>query len=107
MSKDEEIEDEDELEAPEDDSDVALVPNDAADPHAIVSRKIPQKIRDRYEVISYRNAAVILTETRAAEFGQIVDALNDFSITTQMIRTAGGNESDMPKLLSTTLRPLR
>jgi len=33
-------------------ADVALSPNDNADPQVIVDRKVPQKIRDKYEVIS-------------------------------------------------------
>ena len=85
---------------------VALAPNEAADPQAIVDRKVPQDIRDKYEVISYRNAAVILAETRHSEFTEILDALRAFTITTKMIRKAGGNESEMPKEFSKTLRPL-
>lgn len=88
-------------------SDVSLVPGDAADPQAIVDAKIPQDIRKKYDVISFRNAAVILSESRANEFAEILDALRSFAITTTMIRTAGGNESDIPKLLSTQLRPQR
>jgi hypothetical protein len=34
------------------------------------------------------------------EFDEIIQALEAFTITTQMIRTAGGNESDMPKVFS-------
>jgi Restriction endonuclease BglII len=86
--------------------DVALAPNENADPQSVTNRKIPSDIRDKYEVISYRNAAVILAETRLSEFNELLDALRAFSITTTMIRTAGGNESDMPKELSNKLRPL-
>jgi hypothetical protein len=39
-------------------SDVALHP-EGADPQAAVVRKIPSDIIDRYEVYSYKNAAVI------------------------------------------------
>jgi len=85
---------------------VAFVPGDTGDPYSIVEAKIPRDIRDRYEIYSYRNAAVILSETRAAEFGELLAALRSFSITTTMIRTAGGNESDVPKLVSGILRPL-
>jgi len=35
-----------------------------------------------------------------------LDALRTFAITTRMIRIAGGNESEMPKLFSQKLRPL-
>ena len=86
--------------------DVALAPNEAADPEAVVHRKVPSDIRDKYEIVSYRNAAVILAETRPEEFGEILDALRNFTITTRMIRVAGGNESEMPKLFSQRLRPL-
>jgi len=85
---------------------VAAAPSDTADPQDLVDAKIPQDIRDKYEIYSYRNAAVILAESHAEEFSEVMQALRDFSITTAMIRTAGGNESDIPKLLSRTLRPL-
>jgi len=87
-------------------SDVALRPSDAADPQSIVDAKIPEDIRKKYDVFSYRNAAVILAESRRSEFEELLQALRDFTITTKMIRTAGGNESDIPKLLSEKLRPL-
>lgn len=86
---------------------IALEPSDTtADPQAVVDAKIPQDIRDLYEVYSYRNAAVILSETRTEEFNDLLNALRAFRITKSMIRTAGGNESDIPKLLSNSLRPL-
>jgi Restriction endonuclease BglII len=80
-------------------------PNEAADPPNIASAKVPADIYARYEVLSYRNAAVILAETHPAEFFELLTALRSFSITTEMIRRAGGNESEMPKLFSATLRP--
>jgi hypothetical protein len=101
--------DEDDDDSSEEESlvdDVALAPNDAADPQTIVDRKVPADIRAKYEIISYRNAAVILAETRPIEFGEILDALRDFTITTRMIRIAGGNESEIPKVFSKRLRPL-
>jgi Restriction endonuclease BglII len=85
---------------------VAAAPSDTGDPTAIVEAKIPEDIRGKYEIYSYRNAATILSETRKAEFGDLLKALRDFKITKKMIRTAGGNESEIPKLLSATLRPL-
>jgi hypothetical protein len=93
-----------EQEATEDE--VASAPSDTGDPAAIVAAKIPEDIRERYEVYSYRNAAVILSETRSTEFTDLLTALREFKITKNMIRTAGGNESEIPKLLSNTLRPL-
>jgi hypothetical protein len=85
---------------------IASAPSDTGDPPAMVEAKIPEDIRRRYEVYSYRNAAVILSEARASEFADLLTALREFKITTKMIRTAGGNESQIPKLFSNTLRPL-
>ena len=85
---------------------VTLVPTETADPAAVIEAKIPQDIRDLYDVYSYRNAAVILSETRTEEFNELLETLRNFRITKAMIRTAGGNESDIPKLLSGSLRPL-
>jgi hypothetical protein len=85
---------------------IAISPNEVADPQEIVDAKIPGDIRSRYEIYSYRNAAVILSETRKKQFEEILDALRSFSLTTTMIRTAGGNESEIPKIFSKTLRPL-
>ncbi len=85
--------------------DVALTPNDAADPIDLVRKLIPADIFEKYEVISYRNAAVILNETRRTEFDEILATLRGFTITSDLIRKAGGNESEIPKLLSASLRP--
>jgi len=84
----------------------AAAPSDMGDPASIIEAKIPEDIRDRYEIFSYRNAATILSETRNAEFSDLLQALRKFKITKRMIRIAGGNESDIPKLFSGTLRPL-
>ena len=61
---------------------VALKPSEAADPASIVEAKIPKDIRELYEIYSYRNAAVILSETRTQEFNELLNALRDFKITT-------------------------
>jgi hypothetical protein len=83
---------------------VALNPSETGDPVDVVERAIPEDIRGRYEVHSYRNAAVILSQAKRVEFDDLLTALRAFRITTSMIRTAGGNESEIPKQLSTTLR---
>ena len=101
-----ELDDENESENLATQDDVALAPNETADSRAIIEKKIPKAVREKYEVVSYRNAAVILAEAWKAEFDEILESLMAFSITTKMIRTAGGNESEMPKLFSKTLRPL-
>lgn len=85
---------------------VAEAPNETSDPKSVVDAAIPADIRAKYEIYSYRSAAVILGQSHPAEFAELMETLRNFSITTTMIRTAGGNESDIPKLLTARLRPL-
>src|SRR6185437_6523687 len=106
MTDDDPDDDDEAMERPPSLDGLSLAPNEAADPPTIVERKVPSDICKKYEVVSYRNAAVILAETRPVEFAEILEALRTFSITTKMIRIAGGNESEMPKVFSQKLRPL-
>jgi hypothetical protein len=71
-------------------ADVALRPNENADAQSLVDAKVPQGIREKYEIYSYRNAAIILSEAHSTEYAELIDALKDFSITTAMIKKAGG-----------------
>lgn len=103
MSDDEDLEDDFEAEVSKDE--VAHGPGEAADPQWLVDLKVPADIRAKYEIYSYRSAVTILAESHPKEFEEICDALRAFTITEAMIRTAGGNESDIPKLLSASLRP--
>ena len=105
MSDEIEHEQETDLEEDVSEGEIALSPSETADPHEIVKKTVPQDILERYEVHSYRNAAVILSEARDEEFQDLLVALREFSIPKKMIRTAGGNESEIPRLLSATLRP--
>jgi hypothetical protein len=84
--------------------DVDLTPSKIADPQDMVDRLIPADILSRYEVYSYRSAALILKEARPAEFDELMEALRQFKITTYMIRSPGGSESEMPKAISALLR---
>lgn len=59
-------------------SDVDLHPI-AADAPEVLDRKIPSDLRQKYEIYSYKNAAVILSEVRQVEFGDICAALREFS----------------------------
>ncbi len=86
--------------------DVATRPSEAADAAETVARYVPADIFDRYEIYSYRNAALILSEAHPVEFGELMDALRAFRLTRVIIAKAGGNESDIPKLVSAQLRPL-
>lgn len=79
--------------------------NDRADPKALVDATIPNDLLGRYTFASYGRAVSVLAHGFPDEFGEIVQALRDFSITTDMIRRPGGNESEIPKAISAILRP--
>jgi CRISPR-associated protein Csd2 len=83
--------------------DTGVAPAEMAD--ADIAKYIPADILARYEIHSYRNAALILSQACPAEFAELMDALRTFSLTRAIIEKAGGNESDIPKLLSGLLRP--
>lgn len=85
--------------------DVALRPGPNADKPADIEQYISPEIRDRYDVFSYRHAAAILATSFPQELEEIERALGSFSISKRDIGMPGGNESDMPKKLSTILRP--
>lgn len=85
--------------------DVAAAPGEAGDPTEFVARYVPADVLARYDVFSYRNAALILSEAHPTEFGELMDALRGFRLTRAIIAQAGGNESQIPKAFSTLLRP--
>lgn len=66
---------------------------------------IPDDIRDLYEVHDYHHAAAVLANEFPLEFGEIVHALRQFRICVADIVSAGGNESNIPKIVSGLLRP--
>lgn len=71
----------------------------------VVAKCLPEDIVKKYEFHSYRNAALILSQTHQECLEDLVEALRAFTITTTMIRSPGGNESEMPTLVSRVLRP--
>ncbi|OAI18228.1 restriction endonuclease [Methylomonas koyamae] len=85
--------------------DISLRPGPNADGQADVDRYISAEVRALYDVYSYRHAAAILANSFPEELREIEAALLAFSITKRDIGTPGGNESDMPKKFSRTLRP--
>ena len=86
--------------------DVDFVPGPGSDSAELVNRCIPEDIRKRYEVYSYRSAALILSQQHPQEFSELIEALRAFRVSRKVIRSPGGNESDVPKSLSRILRPL-
>jgi hypothetical protein len=85
--------------------DVDLAPSEVADAPAIVAKHLPEDILERYEVYSYRSAALILKEAHPEEFAELMEMLRSFPLNTDMIRMPGGNESQIPKAISALLRP--
>lgn len=71
-----------------------------------IHSKIPPDLIERYEFFSYRNAASILSECYPQHFQELLQTLRDFSISLDMLRNSGGNESEIPKLISKKLRPI-
>lgn len=67
---------------------------------------IPVSVSEKYEVFDYRHAAAILVNEFPNEFREICDALGQFHLSRADILKPGGNESDIPKKLSSILRPL-
>jgi hypothetical protein len=83
---------------------VAFAPGPGADSAEEVNRCVPQEILDLYEVHSYRHAASILWNNHTTEIGEIVSALRSFNLSTDDIRKAGGNETDIVKRVTGLLR---
>ncbi|WP_085278001.1 BglII/BstYI family type II restriction endonuclease [Pseudogulbenkiania subflava] len=94
-----------EVDLHEDDSDIALRPGPNADDPADIERYISAEVRKLYDVYSYRHAAAILANSFPEELREIEQALLSFRITQREIGIPGGNESDMPKKFSRSLRP--
>lgn len=72
-----------------------------ADPVHVVLNAIPERIRNKFEIYSYRNAANILRNSFPQHFEEIMGALDAFSITTTQIRTPGGSKSEIAKYVDT------
>lgn len=95
----------DEEELPEDDPrEVTERPSVAADSADSVRAILPPIIFEKFQVASYRKAAAILNYGLPTEFGEVVEALSQFEITTEMIRKPGGNESEIPRVVASLLR---
>lgn len=91
--------------ATSDKEDVQLQPGFGSDSLEEIARFIPEDIRQRYEVFSYRHAASILANNAASELEEICDALRAFRLRKEWITTGGGNESSIPKAFNQLLRP--
>ncbi len=66
---------------------------------------VPKALSELYEVHDWNHASAILSADYREEFAQICDALLNFQVTESQIKALGGNESDIPKIFSSKLRP--
>lgn len=67
---------------------------------------IPESIREKYELHNFNNAVEILSQAHPDEYGNIITMLDNFRMSIEDITAPGGNESLIPKKISTALRPL-
>lgn len=68
---------------------------------------IPKDLKKLYEVHDFKHAAAILADEFPKEFKELCAALRKFRFTEEDITKAGGNESNIPKIFSGLLRPLK
>lgn len=66
---------------------------------------IPTDIQALYEIHDFKHAAAILKNEFPDEFTEICEALRGFKLTEANITDKGGRESQIPKNVSTILRP--
>lgn len=65
--------------------------------------RLPQSIRDNYEVYEWRHACPILEHEFPKEWSDLIDALNNFKLNKSYITTRGGNKSLAAKHIDTFL----
>ena len=67
---------------------------------------LPEDIQQLYEIHDFKHAAAILSNEFSLEFNEICNALKAFKLTEANITDQGGRESQIPKNVSSILRPL-
>lgn len=72
-----------------------------ADPYSAIEQVFYSKLRSKFEIFSYRNAAAILANSFPAHFKSIKFGLDTFQITRTMIRRPGGSKGPIAKYVDT------
>ena len=72
-----------------------------ADDPSLLNNIFSQRIQDRFEVFSYRNAAAILSRNYPAQFSVICKALEQHAIPRSMIRMPGGSKGPIAHYVDT------
>lgn len=82
-----------------------MTADSVADDPASVAALFPATIRRKFEILSYRNAATVLSQSFPIQFSKIMEALEAFEITTDMIRLPGGNKGPIAVYVDTLFMP--
>jgi len=72
-----------------------------ADSEGLIEQVFGSDLRSKYEIFSYRNAATIVQSSFPDQFRQLTAALDQFSITSDMIRMPGGSKGLIAKYVDT------
>lgn len=73
----------------------------------MISRQhLPSNISELYEVHDYHHASAIFAVEFPEEFAELMGMLSSFRIRVEDLTAAGGNESNIPKMVASMLRPL-
>lgn len=71
-----------------------------------MTKYIRPGLLDKYEFLNYGHAVEILSEAFPEEWNEIQDCLERLTISTEEIKAAGGNETEIPKKFDDVLYPL-
>ncbi len=72
-----------------------------ADDRSMIADVFPDELVDKFEIHSYRSAALILANSFPDQFSQIIAVLKAFEITTRMIRLPGGSKGPIAVYVDT------
>jgi hypothetical protein len=68
--------------------------------------KVPISLQTKYEIYNFNHAVEVLSEAYPVEYAEVIGALEEFSLSKSDIVKGGGNESVIPKKISSYMRPL-
>lgn len=66
---------------------------------------IPCGLLEKFDFYNYNHALEIITQAFPVEWSEMMECLNQLSITTDDLREAGGNETNIPKKFDDVLYP--
>ena len=66
---------------------------------------ISPELLEKFEFYNYNHALEIITQSFPQEWRELVDCLERLNITTDDLRQAGGNETNIPKKFDDVLYP--